>query len=234
MIAVGCPVKNRAWALPDWLCYVERAFDRLGETPFFVFVVGSSMDDTAGLIDQFADDRNTSVIFHDEEPTRGMKRRWNVDRYGHMVEARNLLLGLVREVKPDYFLSLDSDIMLNEQALIDMLETIKTADAVGGKVYLMEPPALAAPSYANITKHNALRRPDHSGVLPRVDVLMAVKLMTPKAYNVDYRTHFHGEDIGWSLAAAEAGCTLKWDGRSCSKHVMHPELLDQIDQRVGY
>jgi hypothetical protein len=67
-----------------------------------------------------------------------------------------------------------------------------------------------------------------------VDVIMAMKLMKPSAYWVDYRDHEQGEDVGWSIACQEQHLRLGWDGRVCSKHVMKPEQLDPIDARCGY
>ena len=100
MIAVGCPVKNRAWSLPSWFHYVETAFARVGEEPHFVFVVGTSTDDTTEVVEHALEYYNGSVVFLDEEPDTGAQRVWNAQRYHQMVAARNVLLGLVRELNP--------------------------------------------------------------------------------------------------------------------------------------
>jgi hypothetical protein len=63
---------------------------------------------------------------------------------------------------------------------------------------------------------------------------LAIKLMSPRAYNIDYRFHHQGEDIGWSVAATEKGLKLGWDGRICSKHVMAADQLQLVDPRCGY
>jgi hypothetical protein len=68
----------------------------------------------------------------------------------------------------------------------------------------------------------------------KADVIMAVKLMSPAAYNVDYEVHRQGEDIGWSIAARKKGVKLGWDGRTVSKHLMTKDALDKIDKRVGF
>jgi hypothetical protein len=67
-----------------------------------------------------------------------------------------------------------------------------------------------------------------------VGVIMAIKLMTPPAYNVDYEWNHQGEDIGWSLAALARGLKLGWDSRTTTKHVFYPHLLDEVDPRCGY
>lgn len=173
-------------------------------------------------------------------------REWNWARFERMVELRNTLLGTVRELEPEYFLSLDSDILLHEDAIANMVETIETMpwQAVGGKTYL-SPPRInpktgeelagcrSHPSWANVTRNGGLRRQDAEGVFP-CDVIMAIKLMTMPAYGIDYEVHAQGEDTGWSLACAKHGVRVGWDGRVTSKHIMRSEDLDVIDPRCGY
>ena len=63
---------------------------------------------------------------------------------------------------------------------------------------------------------------------------MAIKMMSPKAYNIDYESHIHGEDLGWSKAVKNAGGQMLWDGQVASKHVMNMKMFDVVDKRVGY
>lgn len=91
-----------------------------------------------------------------------------------------------------------------------------------------------APSYAMMKRHSTgLLRSDSTNVMP-VDVIMAIKLMTPEAYNINYEMQRHGEDIGWSLACKTAGLKLGWDGRQANKHVMDVDALGEVDDRVGF
>jgi hypothetical protein len=83
-------------------------------------------------------------------------------------------------------------------------------------------------------------RPDENGVIP-VDVIMAIKLLTPQALAVNYIFDQDGEDVGWSRAATAQGLKLAFDGRVCSRHVMHQRDRDTgklwseiIDPRCGY
>lgn len=237
-LVVGCPVRNREWILPSWLAYVESACELVGIEPTFAFVLGTSKDNTDALAKRAVDKwSGTWSVIEDPENQQireGRERHWNTVRYGHMVTIRNELLRLVRMLEPEYFLSLDSDILLNPEALECMLESASQFDAVGGKTF-MTPHYVGrqCPSYAMIKRNNQLHRPDQSGVF-KVDVIMAIKLMTPEAYHVDYRPHDQGEDIGWSLACKEKAVTLGWDGRIASKHVMKRGKLEEVDPRVGY
>lgn len=233
IVAVGCPVKNRAWILPQWFEHVEAAFAKVGLEPYYIFVAGTSVDTTNSVLEDHLRSRLGGIARSDEEEQAGLHRIWNPDRYGKMVEVRNHLLRCVREIQPDYFLSLDSDILLRDSALEKMLEHVGECDAIGSKVYLVPPPERVAPNYCYL-RGGRMNRPDSEFYIPSVDVLMAIKLMSPAAYNVDYEFHFHGEDIGWSKKVKEHGLSMAWDGTTISKHVMTPEWLTKPDPRVGY
>lgn len=173
------------------------------------------------------------------EEERSDKREWNSFRYDKMVALRNILLGGVREVGPPMFLSLDSDILLNRDALKSMVANLNDDTrpgypyaACGGKAY-MTTTGTSHPSYGMMSRENMLRRQDSDGVL-KVDVIMAIKLMLPAAYNVDYEWASQGEDIGWSQNCQKQQLNLLWDGTYTSKHVMRPKELECVDVRAGY
>lgn len=219
--------------LPSWFDYIKESCRVSKKKPTFVFVVGDSVDDTFDVISEYSSGYDVWVRHVSEKPELGQQRVWNQERYTYMAKIRNELLSMVRNIAPDYFLSLDSDILLHPQVLSNLLDTSLIADAVGGKCYMdITPRVTTSPSYGQL-KNGQLYRPDHAGVV-QADVLMAIKLMKPKAYKVDYRPDDFGEDLGWSKACGEAGLTLMWDGRICSKHVMQPEFLNQVDDRCGY
>lgn len=234
-LVVGCPIYKREWILPHWLVNVEAATTRLGVTPSYVFVGDPSDQGVIDVIDTckelYCENRRVKFIWYAEELERQDERVWNVLRYSHMVELRNTLLRTIRLIQPKFFLSLDSDILLHPQALADMYESIGKFDAVGGKAYLSK--GTVCPTYASLPPSGGLIRKDATGVFA-VDCIMAIKLMTPRAYNVDYRVHGQGEDAGWSLACREAGVSLGWDGRTVNKHVMHRDELFKFDKRCGY
>lgn len=242
-VAVGCPIRNRAWIFEEWVEHVRIAFDLAGLKPFWAFAIGvdpSGKDDgTRRLVTEIF--RNEGGIWCEEnEPNIPIHRIWNGDRYQQMANCRNRLLGLIKGTSPDYFLSLDSDILLHPTALMCLLETIKRDHviqgvekqfaAVGGKAFLSEQSADIT-TYANLGA--GLQRVNSEGVFP-VQVIMAIKLMSPAAYNIPYVTHQFGEDIGWSLNCQKADLHLGWDGRVTSKHIMNPNNIDKIDTRVGW
>jgi hypothetical protein len=242
MIAIGCPVWRRDWVLPAWFAFVETACLKAGVgEPKYCFVGDPDNDlDTWAVIEQAAGNGREVYVEVEPESRGNDKRSWIPPRIERMVVLRNKLLGMVRQLEPDYFLSLDSDILLNPQALGQMIESLGSFDAVGTRCY-MGPPSrnpgpgrgTSLPSYGMLTRNGGLRRVDSEGVF-QVDVIMAAKLMSPKAYAIDYSADNRGEDVAWSRNARSAGLRLGWDGRSVSKHVMKPEYLAKVDDRCGY
>lgn len=227
-LIVGCPVSCREWVLPTWFAHVERAAELAGLQPSYTFVCHPNDRSWACLLGHAPGCTIVPASFN-----RGNdERRWNPPRYQQMVELRNELLGAVREQSPDLFLSIDSDILLHPDQLKLMIECLDRFDAVGGRCY-MTSSGTRFPSWGRLTRDGNLQRTDSDGTFP-VDVIMALKLMTPAAYNVDYVLDVQGEDIGWSRAAARAGVRLGWDGRVIAKHVLAPHLLTPRDPRVGF
>jgi hypothetical protein len=235
-LLVGCPVYKRDWILPHWLVNVEAAARRLGVVPSYVFVGDPNDKATIEVVETcrelYCEDRVVRFVwFAEEEEREDDARVWNALRYHRMVELRNALLRTVRLMRPNWFLSLDSDILLHPQTLLDLYESSANFDAVGGKAFLSL--GTVCPTWANLAPLGGLQRQNADGVFP-VDVIMAIKLMNERAYNVDYRWHEQGEDAGWGIACREAGVRLGWDGRTANKHVMERDQLFAVDKRCGY
>lgn len=235
-LVVGCPVRDRAWVMERWFEHIAIAVHRLDATelrPHFLFVGDPRTDqDTFAEIDKqclaFSFDRDVVEV---DEQHSAVERIWNPDRYAHMVVLRNALLTRVRELAPTLFWSVDSDILVHPESLLSAMGALDRFDAVGSKTY-MTPYDVVAPSFAQLTNGGLLRWED-SGCFS-VDVIMAIKLMTRLAYDVDYVAHVQGEDIGWSQAARERGVKLGWDGTHASRHVMDPKYLAGVDARCGF
>ena len=232
-ITVGCPIKDRYWILPTWFNYVEESAKIANVDVNYLFVVSRNDLRTLEILES---KENTTLIFTDEIDET-YRRVWNKTRYEHMVYLRNKLLREVRKIKPFYFLSLDSDILINPQAIKNMFdgfEEYPDAWAVGSKCFLSVSTKVH-PNMGNWSDHkfNRYYRAD-SASLVEVDILMAIKMMSPKAYNIDYESHIHGEDLGWSKAVKNAGGQMLWDGQVASKHVMNMKMFDVVDKRVGY
>lgn len=234
-VLVGAPVRQRAWILPRWFNHVEAACERAGVVPDYLFVADRH-DEVVGEIGAFAANSNRvcSVELVDEAGPYVERQWFDEDRIHHLVGLRNLLLTAVRGQGPDVFFSVDSDVLLHPLAIADMLEGLGRFGAVGGATFLSEH-GVRVPNCAWRQGHNGFRRRpiECPGVIP-VDIIMAVKAMSPAAYAVDYDFARGGEDIGWCTNASRAGVKLGWDNRHCSKHVMSRQRLDEVDARCGF
>ncbi len=221
--------------MPRWLSHVEAACHQAGVVPGYVLAAGEGDPSLWALDDCLRLDRRLTVVPTGEVEPSTAERGWHDNaRIRHMVVIRNLLLAEVRAQGPDLFLSLDSDILLHPRALVDMIESTQRFAAVGGATFMStsgeeHPNCGWVQGMEGFMRH----RMEHAGVVP-VGVIMAAKLMTPAAYNVDYTFSVQGEDIGWSMAAGEAGVRLGWSNRHVSKHVMSPEALEPVDARCGF
>jgi hypothetical protein len=231
-IVIGCPLSGREWAVKPWFDYVLASLIGLDLDVSFAFVINEG-DTVADVVHEYLQEIEMPGVFYEVPPfpVETKDHVWSIYKYEYMAAIRNTLLELVQTLKPDLFLSLDSDILLHPQALQGMIASIDGYGAVGGKTYLHRTNKL--PNYANLNKTGNLIRPDFKGVA-EVDVLMAIKLMQPEAYNISYKTDRRGEDIGWSLNCQEAKVKLCFDGRFPSKHIMDYSQLSTIDKRVGY
>lgn len=229
-VIVGCPVRRREWIIENWVKSVAIA-TRFAEVEPHVMIVGGQTDPTIALAGEAALAVGLRLTWLDSgelvrphapagRATPYIDHWWNGERIERMVDLRNALLHSVRTHRPDYFLSLDSDVLLHEAALVGLLELLgsRSHAAAGGKTF-MSPFGTHAPSFSNVEADGLLSRHDSGDVLD-VDIIMAIKLMKPEAYAVDYEYDRRGEDVGWSLACKRRGLSFVWDGRTTSRHVM--------------
>ena len=227
-IIVGCPVAHRDWILPYWFEAVEVACDTAGLKPTYAFV----LDERDPCVEIIANHTDDAVLTHLPAHLGADTRRWNTSRYTYMANARNQLLGLVRRETPDRFLSLDSDILVHPELLTHLVADLGEFDAVGGRCYMTET-GVKFPSWARISRSGSLQRYDAAGRFA-VGVIMAIKLMSPAAYHVDYQVDGQGEDVGWSKACRAKGLRLGWNGAVISKHCLNERMLYREDPRVGW
>lgn len=230
-LLIGCPVADRSWILPTWYEYVKRSCEYAGTDFNLVFMTSKDDDVTRKLVQSFDE---TVLELSDDEDAQPQDHRWDDTRYHRMVALRNGLLAGVRRLAPDFFLSLDSDILIHEELVSNLIETLTTRDcvAVGGKTFMTTSDNATA-SYAVFRSNGNWDRHDTVSV-HTVDAIMAIKLMSPEAYNVDYVYDRQGEDLGWSKSVTASGESLWFDGRVGCKHVMIREQLEKLDARVGF
>lgn len=239
-ILIGCPTYKRTWILPHWVrCLVTQSvsISDIG----FVFEVSPDDEQTLASLEAWRriDSKipyfNVKVredIPHFEHENNG--RQWSMSKYLTMVSLRNSLLETAREVQPDYYFSLDSDILLSNPNTLELLVAhIKSgADAVNPLMF-MTPEGVNYPSVMTWRPDQplkAFRKPVYDlGTYFKSDVIMAAKMMSKDVYNnVDYELHEQGEDVGWSLQCKDKGYSLYCASYIYANHVMSPIMYEQI------
>ena len=231
-LMIGAPVYRREWIIERWFEHMFVALGKANIDDFAFAFVGDYRDPTWEILNEYGQEFRVYSKQAREADLKERKRYWNHDLYYKMVYLRNDLLWIPRQMNPEFFLSADTDILLHPDCIVNLMESIEKFDAVGGKCY-MTPRGRHHPSYAKIGPRGQLIRSEASGVF-KTQAIMALKLMNPKAYNVNYGFNEQGEDIGWSISCRNKGLTLGFDGRVANKHVLEPYMLDRVDDRVGF
>lgn len=231
-IVVGCPVAERGWALPQWLEAIHR--QRFEDVELrIVCLYTESHDDTLAVLQN----GGAEVVYGPLPPRPRAKQRahiWSYDDgdFAYMTTLRNALLEYVRDRHdPDYFFSLDSDVILPTKGTVHRLAWAlehEGADAIAPLVNVGDPPYPPAWNFMHInTRQRTASRPDiERYALPDepfpTDVIMAACLQNRRAQKVRWADHKQGEDIGWGLRAREKRVRVLVHPRIECAHLMRP------------
>jgi len=221
-IVIGCPIFEREWVLPRWLQSVFNQGLSPGDISF-VFGITDGEDNTRELVEKYGDkvrdtyiiDCNDQVCFRDRNPAR----------FYPLAEIRNRMLAQIQEINPDYYFSWDSDIMLPENALKQLVEDDK--DIVSPWVELVPgiPNCVSLiPNTRAFRRNKPIPHYYPKGELYPVDICFACVLMKPVAYGIMYEWHQGGEDYGWGLNLLEAGIQCWMDSRIEGHHIFNKDV----------
>lgn len=239
-LVIGCPIYKRDWIFPHWISCIENQNIDFSRTAF-VFEVSQNDSKTIEMlikyrnarpdIPEFILDIKEDVSHFDHEEGT---RTWSISKYENMVNLRNSLLSKVRELNPNYFFSLDSDILLTNENTIQLLiaHVNSGADAVSPLMF-MTPIDTMYPGimdWINVPGEQAFRKERYPiGEYFQSDVIMAAKMMSKDVYtNVNYSLHSQGEDLGWCGNAAKMGYKLYCASYVYAPHIMHKQMLQHF------
>jgi hypothetical protein len=228
-LIVGCPIYQRAWIFEKWYERVvaeARAADL--DHLSFVFVIDEGDDETVESIEKVMEFPGAFLTCKEEHKDKG--HNWEAADFPRMSTLRNTMLEFVRSEEPNYFLSLDSDLLLEENAISAMLHGVELGyDAVGIVTSMCRQVWCESWMYYAPTAHGFVRpgqRVDANEHFP-VDAIMAGKLMTPKAYSIDYKHDPQGEDLGWNRNCHDADVRRGIHGSARARHVMFKDDLEK-------
>lgn len=239
-LIIGCPIYKRDWILPYWFSAIQNQSVSLNDVGF-VFVAAEEDKETLDILNMWRRYHPDVEVFDIVIP-KGLphysheegSRQWNPSKYQNMVILRNLLLEQVRKHSPDYFFSLDSDILIKNRSTIELLiaHIKEGADAVSPLMY-MTPVGSRFPSvmtWVDEPGGKAKREFEYPvGSYFQSDVIMAAKMMSKNVYeNINYKIHPQGEDLGWSHNCAEAGYKLYSASYLYAWHVMGQGMFEDL------
>lgn len=224
-LVIGCPIAERAWAIPDWYDALVKASTDIDNVSF-VCVYTPSSDDTKQLLV----DRDV-VILSGSSITRPRSRldnhRWEQPEYKYMAYLRNQLIDHCVRVRADYFLSIDSDIVWPDRPITELIETMDRCrfSAASPLVNMMRPPDEAW-NYMFWQGGQGYAKREHRFAHDKpfaVDVIMAAMLIDHVNFHrVRWMSHPQGEDIGWSVNAYAEKQHLGVDPTFVCEHRMTP------------
>lgn len=238
-LVIGAPVFQRAWVLDEWFSHLAGQglpHDLQVRDVTILLNDGGSSDGTLDIIDEW-DERvgwSVEVIDSSDHGEHVASRAWSGKRYSLMADLRNQLLARVRELRPTYYWSHDTDILAPPETLMTLLEGQGRFDGTAPTVYMTEHSTLHPNSMRFIHGDRVRRTVPKGPDFWRVGVAFASVLMNKELYAVDYAGHEQGEDIGWGLNARRAGLTFGVHPGCKCKHVMTLSQLGRVDHRVGF
>jgi hypothetical protein len=236
-LLIGCPIYKREWIFPYWISCIENQGIDLSNIGF-IFEASPDDEQTIQMLERYKKHVKSVALFdisvrediphfYHEEGTR----QWSISKYENMVSLRNSLLKKARDIKPDYYYSLDSDILLTNNNTIKLLTShIQSgADAVSTAMF-MTPTTIMYPGVMNWHEEEqelekAYRKESYPlGTYFKSDIIMAAKMMSPNVYNnVDYKLHPQGEDLGWCANAKKLGYNLY-----CASYIYTPHIMNKM------
>jgi hypothetical protein len=216
-ICIGAPVFEREWSLPRWLQSVFKQGIKPKDI-IFIFGITDGEDNTRELLEKYGK-KVQEIHFIDCNDLDSYRDR-NPERFYPLAEIRNRLLEKVREINPDFYFSWDTDIILPDKSLLQLIEDDK--DLVSPYVELVK----GIPNcVSRLPGTDAFRRekPVHKhypkGEFYKVDASFACLLFQPQAYDTMYGWHQGGEDYAAALSAEKLGLEFWMDSRIVGDHL---------------
>ncbi len=222
-IFVGSPVHGRLNILPYYL----EALDRVESITEKIFLANNCSEEEIKLL------KRHGLVYQMNDVKSHSERR--SDRHASLAILRNKLLDIVfNEYKSDYFLSVDSDIIVYPEIVKSLLSFNK--DIISNLVYNDLHFSIADKPHeshiGNIMKkeNGSLRhiKPIPMNKLIEVDLTGAVYLINRRVYDagVRYANRPKGEDAGFCEDAQRKGFKLYCYTRLC-EHLMTDKIVKE-------
>src|SRR5690242_5870846 len=109
-VIIGCPVRNRAWILPE---YMQALSNINFKDVIYFFLENNSEDETFSILESFENENPDCVVYQlkDEGFAYWRRGEYSRDKYKYLANLRNQFLEDCMSSDADYILSIDSDII---------------------------------------------------------------------------------------------------------------------------
>lgn len=264
-ILIACPVRNREWILPIYLEHLYK-IDYPKKLISLYFIVNNSTDGSSELLKQFKlfygmeyADITIDTMYKPQLPddARIVDIR-NQHIYHWLSELRNYLLMKCVQLKCDYLLSCDTDILVPSNILNELIIDDKSVCASliyngyhfkpqnAGKGYNAIRMAYQYPNILNLVnevnyKHVVnyhVKNPNlcNKDKLLEIDATGAVSIIPfSVCRDTRYSWDKQGEDIAWSRDCQAKGYKLYCKPSVYSQHIMSEGLLeDYLNGKLQY
>jgi glycosyltransferase involved in cell wall biosynthesis len=207
LVAVGCPVRNRAWIIRDYLADVHRIC--CDPKPVEIYVVDNSDDDTEAIIRATAPHATVHVL-RNAAPGH-LRHEYGANGYAHLADVRNELLAMFLATKAEYLLSIDSDVLVPPDILNAMLPLADVRTIVGAGISNIEGRELDGQTPGNflVREGGVLRHPASYPICGHIDVdVTGACALIPRTLveaGARYGPHPQGEDVAFCQAAQRVG-----------------------------
>lgn len=211
-IAITSLIKNREWILPDFLNKI-MAIDYDKSKISLIFIDDYSNDNSLAILNRFNNQckdlfENIIIVepndyFSNNESSRILKDRNKL--YEHLSGLRNKLIEKCIEIKVDYQLSIDSDILVSQDILNHLLNFKKDYIAT---IVLNDNHLKDKFDYDNLKNRyiNASQNINNNPIhfknyelnnLYEVNMSGACYLISNKLFKFRFKNHRFGEDSGY-------------------------------------
>ncbi len=226
-IMIGCPIRNRAWILPDYLQAILN-FDYPAELIELCFIVNDCQDSTPAILSDFAAAHENPVyLYYDNQDHSGKHQRgyYNFRRLAHL---RNQLITAFLRTDCEYLFSLDSDIIMPPESIMTLLGAQR--DIISALVW--NGGDIGSHDTYNILKQAEngdylhIREFPVNGVF-EVDCTGAAYLLRRRVlseFMIRYDADYGAEDIGFCKSAQRAGIKLYCHSGVRGRHFMEERL----------
>ncbi len=211
---VGSIIRNRAWVLPDYLKALWSM--RVSDQVSYLFLENDSEDETLKLLQRFKRNKSAMRPITVKSITTGVPG-WDHHRYNYsnLASIRNQLLEMFLETDADFFMSVDSDVIVQPDTFERLLETHqRTAGVVGAPVCNIADASLDGHTPGNfmVFERGVLQHPAHYPLAGEYEVDLTGAVYLIPRWVVEQGARYGedplGEDIPFCAAVKAAGCRI--------------------------